>query len=38
MAEEKIILSGDIIWKKAEFFWHILSIYKDLEMPAFSNG
>nr|KMM72253.1 centromere binding protein Cbh2 [Coccidioides posadasii RMSCC 3488] len=37
-AETSIKLSREVIRLKAEFFWKNLSVYKDREMPAFSNG
>ena len=35
---EDIYISGDIIQKKAEFFWKNLREYEDQDMPSFSNG
>jgi hypothetical protein len=37
-AEGKIPISGEIIQKKAAFFWQNMGIYKDQAMPSFSNG
>ena len=36
--ERQIIITGDIIKEKAQFFWMNLSVYKEKEMPTFSNG
>lgn len=37
-AEEHITISGLILREKAEFFWKSLEVYKEKEMPTFSNG
>src|SRR5215469_621506 len=37
-SEADIYISGEILRKKAQFFWKNLHEYKDKNMPSFSNG
>jgi len=37
-AETQIIVSRETICEKARFFWMNIPMYKDKEMPVFSNG
>lgn len=37
-AEQHITISAETIREKAKFFWDRLEIYRDQEMPTFSNG